>query len=170
MNENTKKSGKMNIRIEKGRLFGIFFVVLTFFMIFSNWFKTAGSYISDLSFGILKSGVGDINTCFGIAKVFAIITIVVAVLYFLSLLINFKKYIPALANFKFGFDRLFGLVYYGLFCFSILFNIIGCIAEEAAVPTVSNILLFIFIICMVLVYAIPGIAKAISEKINLIVE
>lgn len=170
MNENTKKSGKMNIRIEKGRLFGMFFVVLTFFMLFSNWFKPSSSYIKGISFGILKSGVGEVGACFGIAKVFAIITIVVAALYFVSLLVNFKKFVPALANFKFGFDRLFGLVYYGLFCFSILFNIIGCIAEESAVPTVSNIFLFIFIICMVLVYAIPGLAKAVSNKFNLIVE
>ena len=170
MNENTKKSGKMNIRIEKGRLFGMFFVILTFFMIFSNWFKPKSTYLDGVSFNILKSGVGEINACFGIAKVFAIITIIVAAIYFLLLLINVKKYVPALANFKFGFDRLIGLVYYGLFCFSILFNIIGCIAEEAAVPTVSNIFLFIFIICMVLAYAIPGIAKAASNKFNLIVE
>lgn len=170
MNADEKKSGKMNIRIQKGRLFGIFFVIISFFMLFADWFKPTGSYASEFSFSILKSGVGEINACFGIAKVFVIITIVVGSLYLISLLINLKKLVPALSNFKFGFDRLFGLIYYGLFCIAVLFNIIGCIAESTAAPTVGNIIIFIFIIVMVIVYAIPGISRGLSKQINLVIE
>lgn len=172
MTENGSK--KVQIKIGKRKLFNISAAVLTFFMLFTEWFKSEfafyGMSLGTFKFNIFQKGVMDAGACFAIAKVLAIITLIVGVLFVIEVAINFQKFIPALKKFKFGFNRLFGLVYYGLFTLAILFNIIGCIAEKAAVPTVRIIFIFILMICLVLVYAIPAIAKFVSKKFDLVIE
>ena len=112
----------------------------------------------------------DAGACFAIAKVLAIITLVIGILYIIELAINFVKLVPGLKKFKFGFNRLFGLVFYGLFTLAVLFNIIGCIAEDAAVPTARIIMIFIYLIIVVVLYAVPAIYRFANKHFELVLE
>ena len=161
---------KKQIKIGKGRLFGLITALFTFVLLFCNWFKIDASFMGSFSFSIFHKDMFDLNTCLGLAKVFAIIALVVGILYIINFAINFVKFVPALKKFKFGFNRLFGLVYYGFYTLALLFNIIGCIAEESVVPTVRVIFIFIFMILIVLVYAIPALSKFANKKFELVIE
>ena len=165
----TKKSAGKEIIIEKGRFFSIIFAIFTFVVMFANWFKIE-SYGQSIGFSIFHSDMFDLNTCLGLAKVFAIIGLVIGILYIISLVINFKKFIPGLKKFKFGFDRLFALVFYGFYGLALLFNIIGCIATDNVVPTVRMIFLFILIVGIILHFAIPAIHKFVSKNVTLTIE
>lgn len=164
-----KENKKIQIKIGKGRLAGIITTLFTFIILFCNWFKCDLMGI-DLKFSIFHKDMFDLNACLGLAKVFAIFALVIGILYIINFAINFVKYVPVLKKFKFGFNRLFGLVYYGFYTLALLFNIIGCIAESEVVPTVSIIFVFILMICLVLVYAIPAISKFVNKKFELVIE
>ena len=167
MAETTK--GAKEIKISKGRFFAIIFAVFTFIVMFANWFKV--EIMSEgYGFSIFHSDMFDVNTCLGLAKVFAIIALVLGLLYIVSLVINFKRFVPGLKDFKFGFDRLFALCYYGFYGLALLFNIIGCIATEDVVPTVRMIFLFILIVGIILHFAIPAIHKFVAKNVTLTIE
>ena len=172
MAENGSK--KIQIKIGKRRFFNLLLAVVTFFMIFTDWvkvdFNIMGTSLGTLKMNILQDGMMDAGACFGIAKVLTIITLVVGVLFIIELSINFSKLVPGLKKFKFGFNRLFGLVYYGLFTLAALFDIIGCIADESAVPTVRIVFVFIYLVVLVLIYSIPPIARFVSKKFDLVLE
>ena len=167
MAETTK--GAKEIKISKGRFFAIICAVFTFAVMFANWFKYEVLGES-FGFSIFHSDMFYLNTCLGLAKVFAIIALVVGILYIINFAINFIKFVPALKKFKFGFNRLFGLVYYGFYTLALLFNIIGCIAEESVVPTVRVIFLFILLVLIVIAYSIPALSRFASKKFDLVIE
>lgn len=163
------KKGAKEIKISKSRFFAILFAAFTFIVMFANWFKY--EVLSEsIGFSIFHSDMFDLNTCLGLGKVFAIIALVVGILYIIALVIDFKKFIPGLKKFKFGFDRLFALVYYGFYGLALLFNLIGCIATDGVVPTVRIIFLFILIIGLILHYAIPAIHKFVAKNVTLTIE
>ena len=163
------KKGAKEIKIGKGRFFAIIFAVFTFVVMFANWFKYEVMSES-FGFSIFHSDMFDLNTCLGLAKVFAIIALVIGLLYIIALVIDFKKFIPGLKKFKFGFDRLFALVYYGFYGLALLFNIIGCIATDGVVPTVRIIFLFVLIVGIILHFAIPAIHKFVAKNVTLVIE
>ena len=167
------ESKKTQIKIGKGRFFGLLLAVVTFLMLFTEWFKSEVSFWGatlKFKFNIFQEGVMDAGACFAIAKVLAIITLVIGILYIIELAINFVKLVPGLKKFKFGFNRLFGLVFYGLFTLAVLFNIIGCIAEDAAVPTARIIMIFIYLIIVVVLYAVPAIYRFANKHFELVLE
>ena len=157
---------KFQIKIGKARLFGMLTVVATLLMLIAPWIKSGKAGLT-----VFVEDISEIHGCFGAAKVFAIITLIVGIIYFIFLAINFVKLVPGLKKFKFGFNRLFGLVYYSLFFLAILFNIIGCIANDYDIdPTVRVIFIFIFIIGLVVLYAVPPIYNGLSKKIDFVIE
>ncbi len=160
---------KFQIKIGKGRLFGLITAVFTFVLLFCNWFKF-DLMGQSFGFSIFHDDMFDLNTCLGLAKVFAIIALVIGILYIINFAINFVKFVPVLKKFKFGFNRLFGLVYYGFYTLALLFNIIGCIAEESVVPTVRVIFLFILLVLIVIAYSIPALSRFASKKFDLVIE
>ena len=168
MAETTKK-GKTEIKLTKGRLFAIIFAAFTFVIMFCNWWK-AEVFSESYGFSIFHSDMFDVNTCLGLAKVFAIIALVVGILYIINLAINFERFVPGLKKFKFGFNRLFALVYYGFYGLALLFNIIGCIATDNVVPTVRIIFIFILVVGIILHYAIPAISKFFGKSFTLTIE
>ena len=163
------KKGAKEIIISKGIFFSIIFALFTFIVMFANWFKIE-VYTESYGYSIFHSDMFDLNTCLGLAKVFGIIALVVGILYIVALVINFKKFIPGLKKFKFGFDRLFALVYYGFYGLALLFNLIGCIATDGVVPTVRIIFLFILVVGIILNFAIPAIHKFVSKNVTLTIE
>lgn len=163
------KKGAKEIIISKGRFFSIIFALFTFIVMFANWFKVE-VYTESFGYSIFHSDMFDLNTCLGLAKVFGIIALVIGILYIIALIIDFKKFIPGLKNFKFGFDRLFALVYYGFYGLALLFNLIGCIATDGVVPTVRIIFLFILVVGIILNFAIPAIHKFVSKNVKLTIE
>lgn len=163
------KKGAKEIIISKGRFFSIIFALFTFIVMFANWFKIE-VYTESYGYSIFHSDMFDLNTCLGLAKVFGIIALVIGVLYIVSLIIDFKKFIPGLKKFKFGFDRLFALVYYGFYGLALLFNLIGCIATDGVVPTVRIIFLFILVVGIILHFAIPAIHKFVAKNVKLTIE
>lgn len=165
----TANKGKLEIKVTKGRLFSIIFAAFTFVIMFCNWFKIE-VFTQSFGYSIFHSDMFDLNTCLGLAKVFAIIALVIGILYIISLVINFKRFIPGLKNFKFGFDRLFALVYYGFYGLALLFNLIGCIATDGVVPTVRIIFIFILVVGIILHFAIPAISKFASKNCTLTIE
>ena len=157
---------KCQIKIGKARLFGMLTAVFTLLLLFAPWGK-----VEKLGFMVFMEDISKVHGCFGAAKVFAIITLIVGIIYIVFLAINFVKLVPGLKKFKFGFNRLFGLVYYGLYFLALLFNLIGCLANEMGVdPTVRSIFILIFIVLLVVLYAVPPIAKGLSKKFELVVE
>lgn len=164
-----EKSSKKQIKIGKGRFFSIIFAVFTFVIMFCNWFKIE-FYGESFGYSIFHSDMFDLNTCLGLAKVFAIIALVIGILYIIALAINIEKFIPGLKKFKFGFGRLAALVYYGFFGLALLFNLIGCIATDGVVPTVRIIFIFVLVVGIILHFAIPAIHKAIAKNCELVIE
>ena len=163
------KKGAKELKISKGRFFSIIFAAFTFIVMFANWFKVE-VYSESFGYSIFHSDMFDLNTCLGIAKVFGIIALVIGILYIIALVIDFKRFIPGLKKFKFGFDRLFALVYYGFYGLALLFNIIGCIATDGVVPTVRIIFIFVLVVGIILHFAIPAIHKAIAKNCELVIE
>ncbi|MBO4601383.1 MAG: hypothetical protein J5634_04045 [Bacilli bacterium] len=163
------KKSKLEFKIEKGRFFAILFAAFTIMMMLYDWLKFE-AWGSSIKYGIFHSNMFDANACLGLAKVFTIIGLVVGILYIIALVINFEKLVPGLKKFKFGFYRLFGLVYYGLICLAGLFYIIGCISESGVVPTFSGIVLFIMMIFAVLKYAVPAMFKVVEKKFTFTIE
>ena len=157
---------KFQIKIGKARLFGMITVLVTLFMLMAPWIKNGKAGVT-----VFLEDISEIHGCFGAAKVFAIITLVIGIIYFVFLAINFTKLVPGLKKFKFGFDRLFGLVYYSFFALALLFNVIGCAANDYGCdPTVRVIFIMIFIVLLVVLYAVPPIAKGLAKKIDLVIE
>ena len=169
MAESTK-SAKKEIVISKGRFFSIIFALFSFVLMFFNWWKAEMPYLGSTGYSIFHSDMFDVNTCLGIAKIFAIIALVIGILYIINLIINFEKFVPGIKKFKFGFNRLFALVYYGFFGLALLFNIIGCIATDGVVPTVKIIFVFILVLALILHFAIPAILKFFTKNFNLVIE
>ena len=163
------ESKKTQIKIGKGRLFGLITALFTFAIIFCNWFKV-DVWGTSFGYSIFHEKMFDVNTCLGLAKVFAIIALVVGILYIVNFAINFVKFVPGLKKFKFGFNRLFGLVYYGFYTLALLFNIIGCIAEDSITPTVRVIFIFIFLVLIVVAYSIPALSRFANKKFDLVIE
>lgn len=164
------KKSKLEFKIEKGRFFAILFAAFTIMMMLYDWLKIEMSYLGTMKKGIFMSDMFDANACLGLAKVFTIIGLIVGLLYIVALAINFEKLVPGLKKFKFGFFRLFGLVFYGLICLAGLFYIIGCISESGVVPTFSGIVLFIMMIFAVLKYAVPAMFKVVEKKFIFTIE
>ena len=163
------KSERVQIKFGKGRFFHLLTAVIVLILMFYHWFKVE-SWGESISFSIFHSDMFDLNTCLGLAKVFAIIALVIGLIHIVFLAINFEKLVPGLKKFKFGFYRLFGLVFYGFLGLALLFNIIGCIATDSVVPTVRIIFIFVYVICLIVFYAIPAISRALSKKFNLVIE
>ena len=163
------KKSKLEFKIEKGRFFAILFGAFTIMMMLYDWLKFE-SYGFSIKYGIFHSDMFDLNACLGLAKVFTIIGLVVGILYVIALAINFEKLVPGLKKFKFGFFRLFGLVFYGLMCLAGVFYVIGCISESGVVPTFSGIVLFIMMIFAVLKYAVPAMFKVVEKKFTFTIE
>ena len=157
---------KVQIKIGKARFFGILGVVATLLMLIAPWIKND-------KFGVTAfyEYAGDIHGCYGASKVFAIITLVVGIVYLVFLAINFSNLVPGLKKFKFGFDRLFGLVYYGLYTLAIIFSFIGAMANDYKFgPTVRLIFIFILIVGLVVLYAVPAIYRFFAKKFDLVIE
>lgn len=163
------KKSKLEFKIEKGRFFAILFAAFTIMMMLYDWLKFE-AWGGSIKYGIFHSNMFDANACLGLAKVFTIIGLVVGILYIIALLINFEKLVPGLKKFKFGFFRLFGLVFYGLICLAGLFYVIGCISESGVVPTFSGIVLFIMMIFAVLKYSVPAMFKVVEKKFTITIE
>lgn len=163
------KKSKLEFKIEKGRFFAILFAAFTIMMMLYDWLKFE-AWGGSIKYGIFHSNMFDANACLGLAKVFTIIGLVVGILYIIALLINFEKLVPGLKKFKFGFFRLFGLVFYGLICLAGLFYVIGCISESGVVPTFSGIVLFIMMIFAVLKYSVPAMFKVVEKKFTVTIE
>ncbi len=164
------KKSKLEFKIEKGRFFAILFAAFTIMMMLYDWlkFEVYGGY--SVKYGIFHSDMFSENACLGLAKVFTIIGLVVGILYIIALAINFDKLVPGLKKFKFGFFRLFGLIFYGLICLAGLFYVIGCISDSNVVPTFSGIVLFIMMIFAVLKYAVPAMFKVVEKKFLFTIE
>lgn len=159
------ESKKTQIKIGKGRFFGIITVLFTILLLFAPWVKNGKAGVM-----VFMEDISEIHGCLGAAKVFAIITLVVGIIYVILLAINFVKLVPGLKKFKFGFNRLFGLVYYGLYWVALLLNLIGCGSSDFVKPTVRSILIFIFMILLIVLYAIPAISKFANKHFDLVLE
>ena len=166
----TAKKGKIEIKFSKSRFYGLLLATFTFIIMFCNWWKGEILMGESIGFSIFHSDMFDVNTCLGLAKVFAIIALVIGLLFIINLLINFEKFVPGLKKFKFGFNRVFALAYYGFYGLALLFNLIGCIATEGVVPTVRIIFIFVLVIGIILHYAIPAISKFFSKNFTLTIE
>jgi len=163
------KKSKPEIKIEKGRFFTLLFGIFTLMLMLYSWFKIE-YFETSMKYSIFHSDMFDLNACLGLAKVFAIIALVIGILYVVAVAINFEKLVPRLKKFKFGFFRLFGLVFYGLVTLAYLFDMIGCISKEGVVPTFASIITFIIMIVAVLKYSVPAMFKVVENKINITIE
>ena len=166
MAENTTKKGLV---IRKEKLGSLVFGLVSVLTLLIGWYKVDVLYVS-FPLTVFNSMAGDISGLLGFTKVVGIIVFVIGILYVLAQIIDVEKFVPALKKFKFGFYRLFGLVYYGFYTLALLFNIIGCIAEESVVPTVRVIFLFIFLVLIVIAYSIPALSRFANKKFDLVIE
>lgn len=169
-----EKSTEKKFVIRKERLFSLVFGIISFVLLFVNWFKVEfevmGYSIGSFASTVFLKDAGDAQAMLGVAKVFGIIAIVVGVLYIIAQLIDVERFIPALKNFKFGFYRLFGLVYYGIIELAILFAIIGSIAWDMSNPTVRIFILFVIFAAAIVRFAVPSIWNACTKKLNVTIE
>lgn len=165
-----EKSSKKGFIIRKDRLGALVFGIVSFLLLFVCWYKVNIMDMIVFPTTAFFKDAGDAQTCLGIAKIIAIITMVIGILYIVCQLVDVEKMIPGLKKFKFGFYRLAGLVYYGLFELALLFGIIGSIAGEGIDPTVRIFILFVIFAAAVVRYAVPSIWNNITKKLNITIE
>ena len=166
----TEKSSKKSLVIRKERLGSLIFGIVAFLLLFVCWYKVDIMGIIVFPTTAFFEDAGDAQACLGIAKVIAIITMVIGILYILCQIVDVEKLIPGLKKFKFGFYRLAGLVYYGLFELALLFGIIGSIAGDGINPTVRIFILFVIFAVAILKFALPKVYNQIASKINITIE
>lgn len=159
----TKKKGFV---IRKERLFSLICGIVTFVILFVPWVKMDEGN----AFTLFAKDLDVISDVLNFTKVMAIITMVVSILYILCQLIDIEKYVPALKRFKFGFYRLFGLIYYGLLEFVCLFAIIGAFSCDYTDPTVRVFILFAIFAAAILRFAIPKVYDSVVKALNITVE
>ncbi|MCR5787782.1 MAG: hypothetical protein K6G37_01690 [Bacilli bacterium] len=165
-----KEKSSKGIVIKKERLFSLVFGIVSFLLLFVCWYKIDLMGVLTFPTTAFFENAGDAQTCLGIAKVIAIITMVVGILYILCQIVNMEKVVPGLKKFSFGFYRLAGLVYYGLFELALLFGIIGSIAADGVNPTVRIFILFVIFAAAIVKFAVPKIYNDIVKKIKITIE
>ena len=165
-----EKSSKKSLIIRKERLGSLIFGIVAFLLLFVCWYKVDIMGIIVFPTTAFFEDAGDAQACLGIAKVIAIITMVIGILYILCQIVDVEKLVPGLKKFKFGFYRLAGLVYYGLFELALLFGIIGSIAGDGINPTVRIFILFVIFAAAILKFALPKVYNQVASKINITIE
>lgn len=165
MNEQ-KKDIQIKLEIRKDKLLGLAFGILSFIFLFLKWFKFSLLGYSE-SYSILHSEMFDISTLMGLAKILAIVCIVLFVVYLVSCLTDLEKLIPALSKYK--TDKIFPLGYFGVYFISLLFNLIGtwtCDGSEMVKPAFGWWFAIIFVILGIVVTVIPNIGSKIKSLIK----
>lgn len=165
----SEKDTKSGLVIRKERLFSLVFGIVTLVILFTPWYK-ADVVVMSFPLTLFYEYAGDISGLLGFTKVLAIISVVISCLYIISQIVDVEKIIPGLKKFKFGFYRLFGLVYYGLLTLTALFAIIGSIASDACDPTVRVFFLFVLFGVAVVKFALPKFYNGIVKKIKITIE
>lgn len=166
MAENTTKKGLV---IRKEKLGSLVFGLVSVLTLLIGWYKVDVLYVS-FPLTVFNSMAGDISGLLGFTKVVGIIVFVIGILYVLAQIIDVEKFVPALKKFKFGFYRLFGLVYYGLLALTALFAIIGSIAADSVDPTVKLFFLFVIFGCAIVKFAIPKFYSKVAKVLKITVE
>jgi len=165
-----KEKSSKGIVIRKERLGSLVFGIVAFLLLFVCWYKVDIMGMIVFPTSAFFKDAGDAHACLGIAKIIAIITMVVGILYVICQVVNVEKVVPGLKKFKFGFYRLAGLVYYGLFELALLFGIIGSIAGDGINPTVRIFVLFVIFAAAILKFAVPNLYKTVAKKCKIVVE
>jgi len=160
-----EKSTEKKFVIRKERLLSLVCGIVTLVFLFLPCLK-----LQDVAITVYMEDIGDMNGLLGFTKVLSIIAVVISCFYILFQLVEIEKIIPGLKKFKFGFNRLFGLVYYGLLAFVALFTIIGSIACDYTDPTVRIFILFVIYAAAIVKFAVPSIWKTVTKKLNVTIE
>jgi len=100
--------------------------LIAFIFTFISWWSLSFMGYSGGSYSILKDGMFDANFFLGFAKVFAIIDIVLFVIYIAAQFIDFNKLIKLPFNVK----ELSGKVYYAVYIAALVFCLIGILIES----------------------------------------
>lgn len=160
------ESKKKGFVIRKERLFSLICGIVTFVILFVPWVKMDEGN----AFTLYAKDLDVISDVLNFTKIMAIITMVISILYIICQLIDVEKVIPGLKKFKFGFYRLFGLIYYGLLEFVCLFAIIGAFSCDYTDPTVRVFILFLIFAAGIVRFAIPKLYNAIAKAVNITIE
>ncbi len=99
--------------------------LVAFIFTFISWWSIK-VYGFGTSYSILKSGVFDVNFFLGLAKIFAIIDIILFVVYVASQFIDFNKFIKLPFNVK----ELSGKAYYAVYVAALVLCLLGIIIEK----------------------------------------
>ena len=160
------ESKKKGFVIRKERLLSLICGIVTFVILFVPWVKMDEGN----AFTLYAKDLDVISDVLNFTKIMAIITMVVSILYIICQLIDVEKVIPGLKKFKFGFYRLFGLIYYGLLEFVCLFAIIGAFSCDYTDPTVRVFILFLIFAAGIVRFAIPKVYNAVAKAVNITIE
>lgn len=115
-------------------------VVSFILMLVLPWFRISGFE----SFSIYHSDMFELNAAFGIAKIFAIIAIVLGAVNFITYFVNFKS----ILHNNLPIHKYVTVGYYGTFGLAFLLNILGMIIDvEYVSVTVSVGWFFLLFIC-----------------------
>lgn len=122
-----KESAKFAIEIRKDKLIGLGIALLSFIFLFVKMISVKAEMESfnisqSESTNIFGKGMFDTSFFYGFAKIFAILAIIVFIVYVAISITNVKDLIPQI---KFDLDKIVPIAYFGLICGIVLFVLIG---------------------------------------------
>ena len=109
-----KEKSSKGLVIRKERLGSLVFGIIAFLLLFVCWYKVDIMGMIVFPTSAFFKNAGDAHGCLGVAKIIAIITMVVGILYIISQIINVEKVVPGLKKFKFGYCII--IRYYWKYC------------------------------------------------------
>lgn len=127
MAEKTEKKAALTLKVGKSNLIAAVLAFVSLLFLFIDQMSIEGITY----FGVFQEDISELSGALGAAKVFAIITLIVCIIKIVLSFVDLEKLVKPLSNFKFGFNRLLSLVYYGLYMLTLIFILIGSLSASS---------------------------------------
>lgn len=157
---------KKTNKIDTKKIVSICIAALAFIFIFISWFKISIMGYSE-GFNILHSDMFDVSALMGIAKILAIVCIILFVAYVSNFFVDLKKLIPGLE--KIDLDKYLPLGYYGLYAAALIFTLIGtftCESSKYVHPAFGWYFALIIVACGLIIIFKPDFFEKVVAKIK----
>ncbi len=160
-----KPTKKFNISIKLAifkftGLVSMIIATVAFLSLFTGWynFYSGGAFVGKYS--VLTSGIGDLHSTFLIAKIMAIIAIVLYAFLMFTRIFDIKG-LPISANLASIMD----IAFYASLVLSLFFGFIGCVSGDVITPFYSKTITMSFTWYSVVLLVVIGVANVFNPDV-----
>lgn len=152
-----------------GNIISVIISTICFCSILGDWYSLSifdqlgammgGTSLPAFKCSVLGSNIGDINGCFLVAKIFAIMAIVFYALSLVAKIIDLKAFVPAI-----DLTKIIDIAFLGTFFLALFLGFIGCVSEDGITMSFTWYAMVVVVAAGALNFVQPDLFKGIFKK------